>query len=688
MKKLFYVLSMAVAAMTISACNNLIEEEGPAFGAGSDNKIVFTASTATDEEGRTALDLSDGQTVVWNGSEKFGLFYTYKISGGSDTKFEVNKPYTSEATGSDKATFTGEAEWYTGEGAADESTAHKIYVYYPYNAANTSGASSVVGTLPTEQEYDAAASSWDMSKYDFVYNHNTDVTYGGPVEIGTLKRLFAVLRLGITNNTGEDVEIKKVTITSEGEKILAGDFVTNISKGRPENALTNRTDKPDSGTHGSSTAYGYWTAPSSSVSTVVTNGAVAAGKQINVRLMINAGYSKSDDKSANFFDTTTPYLAGDTFTVTIVTNKGTHPAVSFTAGALLRGESAGKSIVLDAAPAGEPSVTSMESSDSSTKFYLNSTITIKGVDLLNVVGLKIGGVAAEVISQTGTEVVAKVPDCTGTATTVAAYDVTYGDGNTKLGEINLYPFYHYENIVLGIGSNSKSTYATFASNNSFFYPDLGEVVSASKWSSDKLDKYAAESNSPIVAASDGKFESLDKTKITKEEYYATLPYVFFITNSSHKLTIVSPVNSKNGLKCHYVDETTALPTQFGTPIMWYRSMRSANNSENTYLQAVKNGTIEDMTTYTGSMASAAAPEFKSSTTDISNQSSQWHVGSVLALQYSTYEKAGKASSMSDVAKLGFIYIKEVTCADLSTGLALSPREGHIKFDMYWSKQLN
>ena len=34
---------MAVAAMTISACNNLIEEEGPAFGAGSDNKIVFTA---------------------------------------------------------------------------------------------------------------------------------------------------------------------------------------------------------------------------------------------------------------------------------------------------------------------------------------------------------------------------------------------------------------------------------------------------------------------------------------------------------------------------------------------------------------------------------------------------------------------------------------------------------------------
>ncbi|MBR4851502.1 MAG: hypothetical protein IKU97_05565, partial [Tidjanibacter sp.] len=455
-----------------------------------------------------------------------------------------------------------------------------------------------------------------------------------------------------------------------------------------ENALTNRTDKPVSGTHGSSTAYGYWTAPSSSVSTVVTNGAVAAGKQINVRLMINAGYSKSDDKSANFFDTTTPYLAGDTFTVTIVTNKGTHPAVSFTAGALLRGESAGKSIVLDAAPAGEPSVTSMESSDSSAKFYLNSTITLKGINLLNVVGLKIGGLAAEIISQTGTEVVAKVPDCTGEATAVAAYDVSYGDGNTKLGQINLYPLYHYENVVLGVGSNSKSTYSTFASNNSFFYPDLGEVVSASKWSGDKLDKYAVDGTSPIVATGDGKFNSLDKTKITKEEYYDTLPYVFFITNSSNKFTIVSPVNSRNTLKCHYIDGTTALPSEFGTPIMWYRNMRSANDGESPYYQAVKNGTIEDMSTYTGSMASAAAPEFKGSGVDISNQTSQWHVGSVLLLQYSTYEKGGKPSSMSDVAKLGFIYIKEITCADLSTGLALSPREGHIKFDMYWSKQLN
>ena len=120
MKKLFYVLSMAVAAMSISACNNLIEEESPAFGAGSDNKIVFTASTEAEAEGRTALDLSDGQSVVWNGTEKFGLFYYYTPAGGSEVKFVKNYVYTANANGTESAKFTGEAAWWDGDGDVDE----------------------------------------------------------------------------------------------------------------------------------------------------------------------------------------------------------------------------------------------------------------------------------------------------------------------------------------------------------------------------------------------------------------------------------------------------------------------------------------------------------------------------------------------------------------------------------------
>lgn len=702
MKRFFYVLTTVVAAMTISACNNIIEEEAPVIdGGNSANKITFTVSAEDDT--RTALDLSGGeghgQTTVWYGEEKMGLFYYYTPVGESEVKYVKNYAYTANASASAQATFTGEATWWDGEGAAE--AAHKVYIYYPYSTDNDSkNASSVVGTLPAEQTYDATATYWDMSKYDFQYTNDNPATWGAPLEFSSLKRLFAVLRLGITNNTGEDVVIKKVTLSSEGGKILAGKFVVNLSKGKAENGLTNRTDAPSKEIHGSNTAYGYWTDPVSTITTEVSNGAVKDGEAIDVRFMLNAGYKGDDlyqdaEKDTPFFDATTPYLSGDTFTVTIVTNKGTHPEVSFKAGALLRGQRAGKSIVLEAVPAGEPNATSVVSNDSSEdKYYLNNTITITGTNLLNAQAVKVGGVAAEVVSQTGTELVVKVPDCTGSATTAADYDVTYtyNDAEGSFGKISVYPFYHYENMMLGCGSNSKNSYSEFASLNSFFYPDLGESVAVSKWKEDKLDKWAlgdASYPTPVVHDSGNKYVNHDTSKISKEDYYSVLPYFFFITNSSHKFTLVTPCNSPNGLKCHFIDGVS-VSTQSGTPNLWFRNMRTSNSAENKWYEAVKNGTITEMTaaSYTGSMASAGAPEFKSASTDLSSQASQWHVGSVIMMQYVTYEKANKPSAMSDVAKLGFIYIKEVTCADLSTGKTLESREGHVKFDMYWSKKLN
>lgn len=688
MKKLFYVLSMAVAAMSISACNNLIEEESPAFGAGSDNKIVFTASTEAEAEGRTALDLSDGQSVVWNGTEKFGLFYYYTPAGGQEVKFVKNYVYTANANGTESAKFTGEAAWWDGDGdvATAEAATHKVYIYYPYSAANDSkNSSAAVGTLPAEQEYDATASVWDMSAYDFLYTTDNPATYGEALTFDKLKRLFAVLRLGITNKTGEDVEIQKVTITSEGGKILAGDFVVNLSKGRAENALTNRTDAPVKGTHGSSSAYGYWTAPLSSISTIVSNGAVKANEQIDVRFVINAGYAKSDDSSVYFFDTTTPYLEGDTFTVNIITNKGTHPAVSFTAGALLRGQRAGKSIVLDAVPDGAPSVLSMESSDSfKNNYYLNSNIVLKGTNLLNITNLKIGGVAAEIVSLGNSEVVAKVPDCTGSATSVAAYDVTYGDSDTSLGQVNVYPFYHYENILLGIGSNSNKNYADIASENAYFVPDMGKVYSAEGFVTANIDPYACGKKTNDYVTSKNTYPAT----MTDAIYAAALPYMAFITNSDGKLTMSNPIDSSSVLKTHrYKVNASSYNTYvgegFGTVCLKYRVMHKSEEKSN-YAEPVKNGTLTSMD-YTLDAATANAPAY-APVDKLGN--SAWNEGSVLLVAYKHYDQ-------STTLKNGFIYIKDidVTDGELSsdgkyqfiTESAAGVRDGKIIFDMYWSK---
>lgn len=685
MKKLINIFSVVVAAMTLSACNNLMDENATPNVDGKSN-ITFTLSAGT----RSALDLTDGESVYWTGTEKLGLNYYYTPKGGSEVKFVKNSVYSANAANATTANFTGDAQWWDGEGAAEAT--HKIYIYYPYSAANDSTTSSnIVGELPAEQEYDAAASQWDMSAYDFLYTSDNPATYGEPLSFDALKRLFAVLRLGITNNTGEDVVIKKVTVTSQGGKILAGNFTTNISKGRAENALTNRTDAPVRETHGSNTAYGYWTAPESSISTTVANGAVKAGEVIDVRVMINAGYAPSDDSKAYFFDNTTAYLAGDTFTVNIVTDKGAHPEITFTAGALLRGQRAGKSITLDAAPTGEPAVLSIKSDNKKSegeKFYLNSNITLSGSNLLNVVDVKIGGVATDVVSQSNTELVVKMVDCTGAATEAASYAITYG-ADKALGNITVYPFYHYEDIVLGIGSNASNTYSDFSSANAYFVPDDGKVYSAKDFAATNED-YGIGLGTGVI----NPYVTAKKTyaaTMTSELYAAVKPYITFVNNSDGKLSIVNPTNTDMALKNHrykgegsssyniYVGET------FGTPFMQYRVMKSS--SELTHANAVKDGSLAGML-YSGSEPTSDAPALA---VEGKTGNSIWTEGSVIVVRYKDY--ADKATKIKE----GYIWIKSI---DVTLGITsgdyqyitVNPdtekRDGKITFDMYWSKRLN
>ena len=686
MKKIYYILTLVAAAMTISACNNAFEDEGPALngGEGSENTITFVVGPETDAEGRTALDLEDGATTLWNGTEKAGLYYNYRATGaGSDTKVANAQNIVYTATlGPDSATatFTGAAEWVD-----VDASAHKFYFYYPYNE-DTESHTKVHGTLPDEQTYDATASKWDMSAYDFVYANNSKAMPESAVEL-KIKRAFAVLRLGITNATGEDVTIEEVSLTSEGGKILAGEFIANTSKGDVEQGLTSHTVA-------NGTNYGYWKSTKSTITTTVSNGAVAATEKIDVRFMLNAGYAPKAESP--YYDETTSYLEGDTFTVRIKTNKGTHPAVQFTAGALLRGARAGKSITLEPIPAGEPTVTDIESDHSTkTKFYLNNTITIKGSNLQNAANVNIGGVAVEPeVLNEGAELVVKVPDCTGTATTAADYDITYtyeGEEGT-LGTISIHPFYHYENITLGMGSNSATTYSDFSSDNAYFVPDDGRVYSAKDFAATNKDYGIGVSSNPYISA-----KKTYTATMTSELYAAVKPYIAFVTDSSGKLSMVNPTNTDMILKNHrYKGEgassyNTYVGQTWGTPFMQYRVMKSSTELE--HAKAVKEGSLDGML-YSGTTPTTDAPALAA---PAKTSNSIWTEDSVIVVQYKDY------SDQTTKINEGYIWIKniDVTLGGLGTDsngneiyqlITINPdtekRDGKITFDMYWSKKLN
>lgn len=317
------------------------------------------------------------------------------------------------------------------------------------------------------------------------------------------------------------------------------------------------------------------------------------------------------------------------------------------------------------------------------KFYLGKTVTVTGSNLSAVEKIEFRydaeRLAATVLAgATDSELKFTVPedvtfDTASEVSVVAAYN---GSDEIEVGKATVYPFYYYKGIRLGLGSNSSSSYTEYAAANAFFYPDMGRVVSTDEWVDSNFDPYAASGSNQAVMAGN----TLTKSALSEDEYYAVKPYVFFIANSSHKLSIAGCANTANQLKNHFrfVDgKATALPGTFGTPIMMYRVVTSAASAE-----AISTGAFETMN-YEGAVPSSGGPALGTA-----EAASVWMKGSVLVASYSSYTVGAKPTAVSDFAKTGYIVIRDITCADLSTGLANTDRDGYIEFDMYWSKTLN
>ena len=226
---------------------------------------------------------------------------------------------------------------------------------------------------------------------------------------------------------------------------------------------------------------------------------------------------------------------------------------------------------------------------------------------------------------------------------------------------------------IGLGSNSKTTYPAYNSENAFILLDEGRVVSADYWNDLPVDEPAK--TSPLVTTAN-KVTAADGNE---EKYYAVQPYMFATASSAHKLAFQNPSNSSSQLKTHRLsDLSTSLPSNFGTPLIFMKIMGDGDTKTN-----VAAGTLTDILSNT-SIAGTSAPAFGKTEGDT------WVKGSVICLQYLTYEHAttgGKAGDISDVYKTGYMYIRDITCGDPATGLALESREGYIEIDLYWSNVL-
>ena len=333
---------------------------------------------------------------------------------------------------------------------------------------------------------------------------------------------------------------------------------------------------------------------------------------------------------------------------------------------------------LDTTPVGpaKPVLVKLAAEDggAGNRFYLGKTVTVTGENLASIEGFKVDGVEAQLVGEpTDIEVRFLVPDdVTFTEAAEVPVVALYNGGNeVDFGKVTVCPFYYWKDVELGSGSSSVSAYPypDFAREHAFFLPDCGKVIPADLWLADRCDPFAL--TSPNAAISSG--STLNKSNITADQYYDIAPYLFLTTGSDGKLAWQNPSNSASQLKSHRTADGESVASTYGTPIILFAVQKSGEVCD-----AVKTGTISTMLLF-DSKAGSSAPAF--------GASRDWTAGDVIVVQYVTYTKGGKPSSLADVRRQGYIHVTEVTCGDPDKGTA-TDLSGHVRFDFYWSKILN
>jgi len=334
---------------------------------------------------------------------------------------------------------------------------------------------------------------------------------------------------------------------------------------------------------------------------------------------------------------------------------------------------------LDTTPIGPaaPVFASVENADAAygTNFYLNKELIVKGANFASIEGFKVDGITVA-LTQDATDVDAHfiVPSTiTGTAAKEVSLVALWNGGNElDCGTITVYPFYYTKGLRIRIGSNSKSYYPAENREESFLLLDEARVVSVQEWNDIPVDPFAKSGSNTVTSTA-------NKVTGSEADYYSVQPYTFAISNSSNKLSFCDPANTANQLKTHYLDGTTALPTTFGTPVMFFAVV-----TDETLKGAAASGTLQDIVTG-APKASAGAPACGAT-----ESSSVWVKGSVLTVQYVNHDYASNGTKPGDglqgVRKAGYIHIADITCVD-DNGAAVASREGYIEVDLYWSNVL-
>lgn len=326
-------------------------------------------------------------------------------------------------------------------------------------------------------------------------------------------------------------------------------------------------------------------------------------------------------------------------------------------------------------------------------YYLAKEVVIKGkgIDLIKTV--KLGDLEAEIVSKTAKVLTFKVPEeyAFNTATS-CKLEVIYGKED-KIMVLNdgimVYPFYYWKNVVMSVGSDNGNInkYDQTGADMAFLSLDTGEPISTTQFIEQKWDPYySVTEDNPVMAGAN----KIDKSKITKEQYYAIKPYISFV--SQGQINFAGP--AKDGAlmgSFKYKKDGAWMPARktWGTLVYGLASVNYTGSPAAlmAYADSVRNGTIQSLLGLNQSLGSSG-PKLQTAACTANGQFNAVAPSNVIAFGWAAYDEAAEGKvgvSGGNYHKIGFIVIKNVTNLNADSKIVevdgiLSSR---ITIDVFW-----
>lgn len=331
--------------------------------------------------------------------------------------------------------------------------------------------------------------------------------------------------------------------------------------------------------------------------------------------------------------------------------------------------------------------------------------TLRGTNLDQITAVKVGGVAANIASQSAAELRFTVPMVEG---------FTEGEANTTTLEIDYFADFEHKTLCETIPATVLSFkiwegITTFCQNfaclrlESFFSPETGIIYHNSRWRTE-VDPVSYEKSGDVCSA-------VNIPKVTEAEYNSVNPYFFFNGNTGSEgntnyctLQLNSPAGSNGQLKNFSFENKSGtayrlLPGNgYGTPALTFRYLDPAAPNEKELADKVRNLDFQtiDETTFPidpvqKTVAGVNLPKPAGST-----NSSVWAPGvftpgveslsapvdAVLLVLYYNY-KGMTDDALSNVKRIGFVHIVSANYRPLN---GVAPALSDVTFNVYWQKE--